>query len=130
MSLPQELIHRIRDVLGDDRRALKPCSLACKAMFTSTRHLIHQTLRVTWANDQKVLTPAESKRYALGVYPNLEPRFLSFMGKRDLLTYARHLDIFIEYLFFPGALEPHLQYFRSLDRIPTLTIRSYDAFVW
>ena len=95
MSLPQELIDRIMDVLGDDRRALKPCSLACKAMFTSTRHLIHQTLRVTWANNQKVLTPAESQRYALVVRPNFEPRFLSFMGERGLLKYARHLDISI-----------------------------------
>ena len=83
-----------------------------------------------WANNQKVLTPAESQRYALVVRPNFEPRFLSFMGERGLLKYARHLDIFIEYLFFPDALEPHLQYFRSLDRIPTLTIHSYDAFVW
>ena len=129
MSLPQELTDRIMDVLGDDRRALKSCSLTCKVIFTSTRHLIHQTLRVTWANNQKVLTPAGSKRYALVVRPNLEPRFLSSMGERGLLKYARHLDIFIEYLFFPDALEPHLQYFRSHDRIPTLTIHSYDAFV-
>ena len=118
MSLPQELIDRIRDVLGDDRRALKSCSLTCKAMFTSTRHLIHQTLRVTWANNQKMLTSAESKRCAPVVRPNLEPRFLSFMGELGLLKYARYLDIFIEYLFFPDALEPHLQYFRSLEGSP------------
>ena len=130
MGLPQEVIYRIMDVLQDDTRALKACSLTCKAMFASTRHLIHQTLRVSWANNQKIFTPAEEKRYALGIHRGLELRSLSFMGERDLLKYARRLDIFIGHVFSPDAVEPHLQYFRSLDKIHTLAIHSYYAFVW
>ena len=43
MGLPQEVGDRIVDMLQDDGSALRACSLTCKVMFTSTRHLIHQT---------------------------------------------------------------------------------------
>ena len=130
MGLPQEVVDCIVDMLQDDRKALEAFSLTCKAMFASTRHLIHQTLRISWKNNRKIFTPAEEKRYALGIHRGLELRFLSFMGERDLLKYARHLDIHLGLNVSPGALEPHLQYFQSMDKIHTLAIRSYDAFLW
>ena len=40
MILPTELVDYIMDILRDDLRALKACSLTCWAMFASTRHLI------------------------------------------------------------------------------------------
>lgn len=60
MGLPwQEAIDRITAILQDDRRGLEVFSLTCKAMFTSTRHLIRQTFDLTWENDwQRTLTPA------------------------------------------------------------------------
>ena len=56
MGLPQELVDHIVDTLHEDLPALKACSLTCKAMFASTRHLIHQTLCLTPRNNERVLT--------------------------------------------------------------------------
>jgi len=130
MGLPQELVECIMNILQDNRKALKACSLTCKSMFASTRHLIHQTLRVTNEANQRILTPAEKMRYAQGDHHGLELRFLSFMGERDLLKYARHLDIRMGSRFSPYMIEPHLQHFQSLDRIHTLTVHSYNPLRW
>ena len=130
MGLPQEVVDRIMDMLQDDRRALEGCSLTCKAMFASTRHLIHQTLHVTKENNQRILTSKEKKKHARGDYL-LALRLLSFMGEHDLLKYTRHLNISIGYFAFsPNILEPHLRHFKSLDRVNTLTIYSYDGVLW
>jgi hypothetical protein len=130
MGLPQEVIERIMDMLQDNRRALKACSLTCKAMFASSRRLIHQTLHLTWETNQKILTPAEKKRYAEENPRELRLRLLSFMGERDLLKYARHLNIHMEMRFSLRAPEPHLQHLQSFDRIHTLTIHRYYAYPW
>ena len=130
MGLPQEVVDRIMDILQDDMKDLKACSLTCKAMFASTRHLIHQTLHVTREINQKILTPEEKRRYSRGDYRELELRILSFMGERDLLKYVRHVNIRMELMFSPNVLGPHLQHFRSLDRVHTLTIHSFDALLW
>ena len=124
MGLPQEVIGRIIHMLQDNRRALKACSLTCKAMFASTRHLIHQTLHLTTGNNQKILTPSEKKQYAQADSCELELRLLSFMAERGLLKYARYLNIDIGSSFSSQTLTPHLRHFQSLDRIHTLTIRS------
>ena len=44
MGLPQEIVDHIMDMLQNDVIALKACSLTCKVMFVSARHLIHHTL--------------------------------------------------------------------------------------
>ena len=71
----------------------------------------------------------ERERYEQGDRRELELRFLSFVGERDLLKYARHMDIRIEDDVPPDILEPHLQYFQSLDRIHTLTIHPYESLL-
>ncbi|KAF9781713.1 hypothetical protein BJ322DRAFT_240217 [Thelephora terrestris] len=107
MGLPQELLDCIMDMLCDDLRTLKACSLTCKALFASTRHLIHQTL-------------------------HLSARFLSYMamGERGLLRYTRHLHIPDRSRLTPSTLLPHLHHFQSLDRVHTITITNYDAIRW
>ena len=130
MGLPQEVVDRIVEILQNDMRALKACSLTCKAMFVSTRHLIHQTLHVTSDISQRIFTPEEKKRCKRGGRRELELRLLSFLGERGLLKYTRHLNIRIGCGVPPDILEPHLQYFRSLDRIQTLAVHSYDATLW
>ena len=129
MGLPQEIVDHIIDTLQNDMIALKACSLTCKAMFASTRHLIHQTLHLTKEVNWRILTPEERARYGQGDRRELELRFLSFMGERDLLKYARHLDIRIGVDAPSDILEPHLQYFKSLDKIYTLTIHSYESLL-
>ena len=122
MGLPQELVEHIIIMLQANRKTLKACSLTCKAMFVSTRPLIHQTLRLTSEFNQKILTPEEKELYAQGYRRELELRLLSFLGEHDLLKYARRLEISMGSEFSPYALEPHLRHFQSLDRIHTLTI--------
>ena len=117
------------DILRDDKRDLKACSLTCKAMFASTRHLIHQTLYLTRTNSEMILTSEEKSRYHPGgpVGELGQLRFLSFMGERDLLKYARHVYIRAEFISSSGFLGPYLQHLQSLDRIHTLTLCSYHA---
>ena len=129
MGLPQEIVDHIIDTLQNDMIALKACSLTCKAMFASARHLIHHTLYITKEVNWRILTPEERERYEQGDRRELELRFLSFLGERDLLKYARHLDIRTEDDVPPDILEPHLQYFQSLDRIHTLTIHTYESLL-
>ena len=129
MGLPQEVVERVMHMLQDNRRALKACSLTCRAMFVSTRHLIHQTLHLTAGNNQKILTPTEIKLYEQGDHPGLALRFLPFMAERGLLRYAKHLNINLGPNFSQTSLEPHLQHFQSLDRIHTLTIHSCDSIL-
>ena len=130
MGLPQELVDHTMEMLHGDLRALKACSLTCKAMFASTRHLIHYTLRLTRWNNQSVLTWEEKMRYLRWDYRDLELRFLSFMGERGFLQYPRHVYLRLDCLFTPDILTPHLNHFQSLDRVHSLTIDAYEGLIW
>ena len=80
-------------------------------MFASGRRLVHQTLHVSREINWRTLTPAGEQRYGRWDHYKLELRFLSFVGERDLLKYARHPNIRVEYTFSPKeTLEPGLQY--------------------
>ena len=127
MRLPQELVDYIVSMLREDLRALKACSLTCKAMFASTRHLIHQKLCVTARNNNSVLTPGEKFRYQRWGLPDLELRFISYMGERGLLRYTQQVHICMPCYFTPETLQPHLHHFQSLNRVHTLVIESYPA---
>ena len=52
------------------------------------------------------------------------------MAERDLLKYARRLDVPEGPDLHPYCLEPQLEHFRSLDKIDTLAIRFYDGRLW
>ena len=123
MGLPQELVDHILDIFHDDFRTLKACSLTCKAMFASTRHLIHQILHLTLRNNESVLTQGERSDYH-------ELYFLSYMGECGLLQYPRQVHIHNSRIFTPDTLLPHLHHFQSLDRVHTLTIEHFDAPLW
>ena len=99
MGLPQEVVDRIMDMLQDDMRALKACSLTCKAMFASTQHSIHLTLRLTREAKRKAFTPEEEQHYVQGDCHGFGLRFLSSVGERDLLKYVRSMNISIRYIF-------------------------------
>ena len=118
------------EMLYDDIRTLKACSLTCKSMFASTRHLIHQTLYLTPRNSRKVLTREEKSRYRGQGRPDLELCFLSHMGQRGFLQYTRQVHIRGFHPFTPDILLPHLLHFQSLDRVHTLTVDQYDSDSW
>ena len=130
MGLPQELVDYIMDILEDDLRTLKACSLTCKAMFASTRRLIQQTLCLTPRNRQRILSMKErihhrkKDHYSAGLY------FLSYMGERGFLKFTRKVRIDVPERFAPDILLPHLHHFQSLDMVHTLTIENYDTVPW
>ena len=131
LGLPQELIDHILDMLRDDFRSLKACSLTCKAMFASTRPLIHQTLYLTVANNQSILTRREKEKLRASKtdYNRLALRFVSHMGERGLFQYTRRIYI-LYFWFTPHILLPHLRHFQTLDRVHTLTIEFCSSRSW
>lgn len=62
MGLPQELVNHTVDMLHDNIPALEACSLTCRTMFASTRHLIHRTLDLTLRNNEHLFTEEEKYR--------------------------------------------------------------------
>ena len=91
MGLPQEIVDLIMDMLYDNIRALKVCSLTCKAMFASTRHLIHQRLHLPML--ENVLLPSQAMKLRSNRRrpPDDELRLLSHMAKRGLGGDAQHI---------------------------------------
>jgi hypothetical protein len=131
MGLPQELVDDIIDMLRDDFATLKACSLTCKAMFASTRHLIHRTLYLTPQNNENVLTRGEKKGLCKQWgYHGHELWFLSHVGERGILRYARHVYVRVPQTFAPDNLIPYLHRFQSLDQAHTVTIERFDASLW
>jgi hypothetical protein len=126
MGLPQEVVDNIMDIFHDDLHTLKACSLTCKAMFASTRHLIHQTLHLTRRNNEKVLT--EEELFQSPGYHEL--RLVSYMAECGLLQYTRRIHVGDPGIFIPDTLLPHIHHFQSLDRVHTLIIEHYDAVLW
>lgn len=126
MGLPQELIDYIADILHDDLHTLKACSLTCKAMFASTRHLIHQTLYLTRQNNEKVFTQEGLCRNS----GRQELYLMSYMAERGLLQYTRQIKVRDPGIFIPDAVLPHIHHFQSLNRVHTLIIEHYDAVLW
>ena len=126
MGLPQELVDLIVSMLSDDIPALKACSLTCKAMFVSTQHLIHRTLRLPndpHAREQKL-------RYLRWNTHNTTLYFLSQMAERGLLQHTQRIHIRMARTFTPGALLPHLHHLQSLDRVHTLIIEHCNPILW
>jgi hypothetical protein len=112
IGLPQELVDHIMDMLRNDLRALKACSSTCRAMFASTRRLIYH----------RIMLPPE------GYFDDSDGlRFISLMGERDLLRYARKIVICSSAGCSPEMLLPPLRYFQSLDRVHTLQIWKCDV---
>jgi hypothetical protein len=103
------------DMLRNDLRALKTCSLTCRAMFASTRHLIYRTLH---------LPPQNYLRDPAGL------RFLSLRGEHGLFQYARKVHIHLPPTLTSDILLPHLRHFQSLDRVHALTVDYYDPITW
>lgn len=133
MGLPQEVVDNITDMLHDDIQALRACSLTCKAMFASTRRLIHQTLHLTKRNNERVFIREETENpFSWGwIYSDdVELNFMSYVGERGFLRYTRQVHVHNSCLFTPDTLQPHLHHFQSLRQVHTLTIDSYNAITW
>ena len=121
-DLPQEIVDHIISMLGNDLKLLKACSLTCKAMFASTRPLIHRKIRLTWEQNWEVLTLREKQRYIRGDRQGIAFKVLSGMAAHGLLPYGRQLFININKNFTPANLQPFNGHFQRFDRIQELSI--------
>ena len=121
-DLPQELFIHIMSMLGNDLQSLKACSLTCRAMFVSTRHIIHRRICLTSEKNWELLTVPERQRYIRGERQGLAIRVLSEIAALGLLQYARHLFIDVNQNFSPTHLQPFNQHFQCFDRVRELTI--------
>ena len=132
MGLPQELIDYIVDILHNDISTLKACSLTCKAMFASTRRLIHQGLCLPALEKLRILSRAKKSRPQGWDSSDAELRVLSHMTELGLLQYARQIHINLDYYSTLYTVPPHLHHlqFLNLKRVHTLSIGEYRATVW
>ena len=119
MGLPQELVDHVMVTLCNDNRALKACSLTCKAMFASARPLLHRSLRLCYQNALRLLTREEQRRCGGG---DRDVGFLRMfhLDECGLLQYVRQVHIMR--IDPPGSLLPHLHRFQSPNRVHTLII--------
>jgi hypothetical protein len=122
MDLPQEIVDHIVFMLRNDLKSLKACSLTCKAMLASTRHVIHRKICLTWEKNWELLTTSEKQRYIRGERQDIAIRILSAIAAHGLVPYARHLYIHLNRNFTAANLQPFIDHFRSFDRIQGLNI--------
>jgi len=125
--LPQELIDHIISTLRDDLQSLKACSLTCKVMFVSARHLIHQKIYLTSNKNWELLTVPERQRYIRGERYELTVRVLSRIATHGLLPYACHLFINLSKNFTPTNLQPYNHHFQCFDQIQELSVFWLDT---
>jgi len=125
MGIPQELVGRIMEILQDDIVTLTACSLTCKSIYASTRHLIHQTFYLTDETIQRVGTTGRTAQqqilYRSGEH--LSAEFWHSMINSGFLRYARRVYI---KTWNSAALIPYLNRLDTLDGVHTLTISSTD----
>jgi len=121
-NFPQEIVDHIMSMLGDDLRSLKACSLTCKDLFVSTRHIIHRKIRLTSEKNWELLTVPERQRYIRGERQEIAIKVLSGMAAHGLLPYARHLFIHINKNFTPANLQPFNHHFQRFDRVQELSL--------
>ena len=123
-GLPQEIVDEILEYLEDDRRTLRACSLTCKALFRSARHIIHRQLYVvgpetTWSMDGDEMYRYEvANRSQLGTF--------SVAAKRGFFHYTRELTIRVANEFTPENLRPYLLQFQMFARLTSLTLHHFN----
>ena len=125
-GLPQEIVDEILEYLEDHRhrQTLVACSLTCKALFLSARHIIHRQLyvddlgRVDTSDDQQIY------RYMV---PDPSPSCtLSAAANCDLVQYTRKLTFKAERRFTPQNLRPYLPQFQMFPLLTSITLHKFD----
>jgi len=118
-TLSQELVDEILTYLKDDFLSLVSCSESCKALFCSTRPLVHHTFCLSTG------TLADRSRSS----PRNKAQFdnLRLAERAQVLQYTTRLIIRLGRDFNRGNLRPHLQYFRAMQGITSLEIGLLDA---
>ena len=126
-DLPQEIVDYIMSMFRNDSESLKACSLTCKAMFISTRRLIHRKIRLTSEQNWAILTLKERQRYIRGDRQEFAVKVLSWIAAQGLLPYGRQLFIDLHGNFTPANLQPFNDLFQQFDQIQELSIQWFHT---
>ena len=118
-NIPQELVDEILAYLEDDYTSLASCSLSCKALFCSTRPLIHRTFCLS--------TGCSIDRHRSSPLNRTQFDNLQLAGQAQVLRYATRLIIRLGDDFVPENLRPYLRYFRDMRGVTSLEIYLLDA---
>ena len=127
MGLPQ--VDYIVNVFHDDSLTLKACSLTCKAMFASTRHLIRETLRLAQQNNRSILTWSRKRNSARGRALIDLASYLTWPNAASSDT-LQQADIKHPAIYIPENLLSHLQRFQSPNWVRTHTIDHHNVVKW
>ena len=117
-NLPQELVDEIMAYLKDDLSSLTSCSESCKALFHSTRPLIHRTF---------CLIGYPTSRYRFNSLNRAQFDTLRLAERAQVFQYTTRLVIRLGNDFIPKNLRPHLQYFHAMRGITSLKIHLPDV---
>jgi len=112
-------VDEILTYLKDDFLSLTSCSGSCKALFCSTRPLIHRTLCLS--------TGISTDRHRSNARNQAQFDNLRLAERAQVLQYTVHLIIRLGTDFVPENLQPHLQHFRTMRGITSLEIYLPDA---
>jgi hypothetical protein len=112
-------VDEILTYLEDDVPSLVSCSESCKALFCSTRPLIHRTFYLsTWYT---------TNRYRSGSLNRAKFDTLRLAGRAQVFQYTTQLFVRLGNEFVPKNLRPHLLYFCAMRGITSLTIHRLDV---
>jgi len=118
LSLPDDIFCEVFNLL--DAKALRSCSLTCKALSYLTKPILHRTLHL-------ICPPAVWLRPKVpGRWHELEG--LPILGERGLLQHTRHISItLVHNPLFPHDFDPHIRHLRTLTNLRSLKARSLDT---
>ena len=121
-GLPQELVGEIPAYLNDDFPSLVSCSGSYKALFCSTRPLIHRTfcLSTGYSIDRHRSSPLNRAQFSN----------FCLAKQAQVLKYTIRPIIRLGDDFVPENFRPHLRSFRAKHGVISLEIYLLDATVF
>lgn len=122
-SLPDDVIYEIFDLL--DKRSLKSCSLAGKAISRPAKLFLHRTLYLVPRGVAPVGPPIKGLNTP-GDWN--EFKGLPLLGERGLLQHTRHLSVFLRRNpLFHHDLQLHVRHLHTLTNLSSLHSRWLDT---
>jgi hypothetical protein len=123
MGLPRELVDMIFEYLKTDRDTLASCSLTCRALFCSARHIIHEQLYVAGPRVPPFLNRLTKWCW---IYHRRYFRVLSLADDADLTPYTRHLIVEAGQVLTPRSLRQYIPNFQKYLWLTSITLTRFD----
>ena len=120
-GLPQATVDEILGYLEDDPQTIRACSLTCKALFRSSRPIVHQRLCVVGLEECRVVDKCGGEAVSL-----VRSHTLSMAIECGLARHVRELTINLGTGFGPVDLQPFLPQFEKFSRLTSLTLHRFE----